>query len=105
MKGERLDELDIPLMVSKNVSAKKHTAFTVSVDYNKGTTTGISAYDRAATVKAMIDPNTKPEEMSRPGHLFPLRYNSGRRAGPARTYRGYRRLVRDGGDVPLRHRV
>ena len=77
MKGERLDELDIPLMVSKNVSPKKHTAFTVSVDYNKGTTTGISAYDRAATVKAMIDPNTKPEEMSRPGHLFPLRYNPG----------------------------
>ena len=77
MKGERLDELDIPLMVSKNVSAKKHTAFTVSVDYNRGTTTGISAYDRAATVKAMIDANTKPEEMSRPGHLFPLRYNPG----------------------------
>ena len=77
MKGERLDELDIPLMVSKNISVKKQTAFTVSVDYNKDTTTGISAYDRAATVKAMIDSNTKPEEMSRPGHLFPLRYNPG----------------------------
>ncbi len=77
MKGERLDELDIPLMISKNISVKKQTAFTVSVDYNKGTTTGISAYDRAATVKAMINPNTKPEEMSRPGHLFPLRYNPG----------------------------
>ena len=75
--GERLDELNIPLMIEKNALVKHSTAFTVSVDYNKGTTTGISAHDRAATIKAMIEPNTAPEEMSRPGHLFPLRYHPG----------------------------
>ena len=75
--GERLDELDIPQMISQNSSSKHQTAFTVSVDYNQGTTTGISAGDRAATIKAMIDPKSKPEEFSRPGHLFPLRYHPG----------------------------
>ena len=75
--GERLDELDIPLMPGQNATSMHQTAFTVSVDYKKGTTTGISASDRAATIQAMIDPNTHPEEFSRPGHLFPLRYNPG----------------------------
>ena len=75
--GERLDQLDIPLMIPRNTAVKKQTAFTVSVDYNIGTTTGISAHDRAATVKAMIDPETRPEDMSRPGHMFPLRYHPG----------------------------
>ena len=75
--GERLDELEIPLMISQNSSSKHQTAFTVSVDYNQGTTTGISAGDRAATIKAMIDPKAKPSEFSRPGHLFPLRYHPG----------------------------
>ena len=75
--GERLDELHMPLMVTQNASNKHQTAFTVSVDYKKGTTTGISAADRAATVKAMIDPNARPEEFSLPGHLFPLRYHPG----------------------------
>ncbi len=75
--GERLDELNIPLMIEKNALVKHSTAFTVSVDHNKGTTTGISAHDRAATIKAMIDPSTAPDEMSRPGHLFPLRYHPG----------------------------
>jgi len=75
--GERLDELNIPLMISENSSSKHQTAFTVSVDYNKGTTTGISAQDRAATIKAMIDPEARPEQFSRPGHLFPLRYHPG----------------------------
>lgn len=75
--GERLDELQIPLMVSQNGSEKNQTAFTVSVDYNVNTTTGISAGDRAATILAMLDPKTKPEELSRPGHLFPLRYHPG----------------------------
>jgi 3,4-dihydroxy 2-butanone 4-phosphate synthase/GTP cyclohydrolase II len=77
MIGERLDELDMPLMVGQNPSGKHQTAFAVSVDYNKGTTTGISANDRAATIHAMIDPKAKPEEFSRPGHLFPLRYHPG----------------------------
>ena len=75
--GARLDELHLPLMITENATAKHQTAFTVSVDYKKGTTTGISAGDRAATILAMIDPNARPEEFSRPGHLFPLRYHPG----------------------------
>ena len=76
ISGERLDEIQLPLMVSEN-TARLGTAFTVSVDYKKGTTTGISAYDRAATVKAILDPHTAPEDLARPGHLFPLRYAEG----------------------------
>jgi len=75
--GERLDELKIPLMISENSSSKHQTAFTVSVDYKQDTTTGISAQDRAATIKAMIDPKARPEQFSRPGHLFPLRFHPG----------------------------
>ena len=75
--GERLDELQMPLMISQNSSEKNQTAFTVSVDYNINTTTGISAGDRAATIKAILDPAAKPEEFTRPGHLFPLRYHPG----------------------------
>ena len=75
--GERLDELDIPLMIPQNTSTKNQTAFTVSVDYNQGTTTGISAQDRAATVVALIDPEVKSDKFTRPGHLFPLRYHPG----------------------------
>ncbi|MCH8989548.1 MAG: bifunctional 3,4-dihydroxy-2-butanone-4-phosphate synthase/GTP cyclohydrolase II [Chloroflexi bacterium] len=75
--GERLDELQMPMMVSQNGLEKDRTAFTVSVDYNVGTTTGISAGDRAATIKAMVDPAAKPEQFTRPGHLFPLRYHPG----------------------------
>lgn len=74
MTAERLDELDIPLMVTRN-SDSMQTAFTVSVDYNRGTTTGISAQDRASTIRALVAPSTKPEELSRPGHIFPLRAN------------------------------
>jgi 3,4-dihydroxy 2-butanone 4-phosphate synthase/GTP cyclohydrolase II len=74
--GERLDELDLPPMVPENTS-RHGTAFTVSVDVKRGATTGISAYDRAATVKAMLDPQTRPEDLARPGHLFPLRYTRG----------------------------
>jgi 3,4-dihydroxy 2-butanone 4-phosphate synthase/GTP cyclohydrolase II len=77
ISGERLDELDMPLMVASNTSIKHHTAFTVSVDYRKNTTTGISASDRAATIRAMIDPNARAEDFSRPGHLFPLRCHPG----------------------------
>lgn len=74
--GERLDELRLPLMVSENTDARR-TAFTVSVDYIAGTTTGISAADRAATIRAVVDPRTKPRDLARPGHIFPLRYREG----------------------------
>ena len=77
MTGERLDELDLPLMIQQNGSDKEQTAFTVSIDYKKGTTTGISAYDRAATIKAILNPSTRPEDFTKPGHLFPLRYHPG----------------------------
>lgn len=72
MAQGRLDELDIPLMVPNNTESMK-TAFTVSVDYIPGTSTGISAADRAATVKALVDPAVKPDDFARPGHIFPLR--------------------------------
>ena len=75
--GERLDELQMPLMVTANGTEKNQTAFTVSIDYNVGTTTGISAGDRSATILAMLDPAAKPDEFTRPGHIFPLRYHPG----------------------------
>jgi 3,4-dihydroxy 2-butanone 4-phosphate synthase/GTP cyclohydrolase II len=80
---ERADELELPLMVTDNTESQR-TAFTVSVDYRHGTTTGISAEDRASTIHALIDPHTKPAELNRPGHIFPLRYRRGgvlKRAG------------------------
>ncbi|MDR1317641.1 MAG: 3,4-dihydroxy-2-butanone-4-phosphate synthase [Spirochaetales bacterium] len=67
----RARELSLPLMVSKN-TALHETAFTVSVDVRKGAGTGISAFDRAATIRAIIDPSTRPEDLGRPGHIFPL---------------------------------
>src|ERR1700756_1815984 len=72
MTPERLDELEIPLMVSRN-SSRFETAFCVSIEARERTTTGISAADRAATVLAAIDPSTKPSDLVRPGHVFPLR--------------------------------
>ncbi|MEN8239082.1 MAG: bifunctional 3,4-dihydroxy-2-butanone-4-phosphate synthase/GTP cyclohydrolase II [Actinomycetota bacterium] len=74
--GERLDELDLPLMVMDNTEAHQ-TAFTVSIDYKIGTTTGISAADRAATIRAVADRRSAPSDFSRPGHVFPLRYHDG----------------------------
>jgi len=74
--GQRLDELRIPLMVQEN-TAKFCTAFAVSVEAKHETSSGISAYDRAATVKAMLDPNAKPEDLARPGHMFPIRAREG----------------------------
>ena len=74
--GERLDELRIPMMVRENTS-KLSTAFTVSVEATRGVSTGISAADRAKTVKAVINPKTKPEDLARPGHMFPLRARDG----------------------------
>jgi 3,4-dihydroxy 2-butanone 4-phosphate synthase/GTP cyclohydrolase II len=76
MTGQRLDELNIPMMVGENTS-KFSTAFTVMVDARQGTTTGISAADRATTVRALIDPKTKPDDLLRPGHMFPLRAREG----------------------------
>jgi 3,4-dihydroxy 2-butanone 4-phosphate synthase/GTP cyclohydrolase II len=83
LTGERLDELDIPLMVRDNTEAQR-TAFTYTVDYRHGTSTGISASDRARTIQALIDPATRPGDLARPGHIFPLRYSPGgvlKRAG------------------------
>jgi 3,4-dihydroxy 2-butanone 4-phosphate synthase / GTP cyclohydrolase II len=83
LTGDRLDELDIPLMVRDNTESHR-TAFTYSVDYIHGTSTGISASDRSATIQALIDPATKPVDLARPGHIFPLRYADGgvlKRAG------------------------
>jgi 3,4-dihydroxy 2-butanone 4-phosphate synthase/GTP cyclohydrolase II len=76
MLGDRLDELQIPLMVNAN-GPTQPTAFTVSVDARRGVSTGISAYDRYLTVQALIDPKTTPEDIVKPGHLFPLRYAEG----------------------------
>jgi len=83
LPGERLDKLYIPLMVAQNTDLHR-TPFTVSVDYCHHTTTGVSASDRCATIKALIDPHAKPEDFRRPGHIFPLRYRQGgvlKRAG------------------------
>lgn len=80
---ERADELDLPLMVMANTESMR-TAFTVSIDYRHGTSTGISAFDRSATVKALVDPATRPTDLNRPGHIFPLRAAEGgvlKRAG------------------------
>jgi 3,4-dihydroxy 2-butanone 4-phosphate synthase/GTP cyclohydrolase II len=74
--GERLDELKIPPMVQEN-TAQFATAFTVSIEAKHKVTTGISAHDRAATVKAVIDLNTRPEDLARPGHMFPIRAKNG----------------------------
>ncbi|KAG1366552.1 Bifunctional riboflavin biosynthesis protein RIBA 1, chloroplastic [Cocos nucifera] len=85
MKGEDLERLQLPLMVtSKEHEDKLGTAFTVSVDAKEGTTTGVSAKDRAKTILALACPTSKPEDFNRPGHVFPLKYREGgvlKRAG------------------------
>ncbi|MBN2009172.1 bifunctional 3,4-dihydroxy-2-butanone-4-phosphate synthase/GTP cyclohydrolase II [candidate division KSB1 bacterium] len=73
---QRLKELDIPAMVQGN-TARHHTQFTVSVDALKDTTTGISAKDRAITIQTLIDPDAKPTDLARPGHIFPLKAEAG----------------------------
>jgi 3,4-dihydroxy 2-butanone 4-phosphate synthase/GTP cyclohydrolase II len=83
MTRERLEALQVPLMVDEN-SSTFNTAFCVSIEAIKGVSTGISAADRAATVRVAIDPDTQPEDLGRPGHMFPLRAEDGgvlRRAG------------------------
>jgi len=76
MTDERLHQLDFPMMVEKNTS-RFETAFTVSVDASKGITTGISAYDRAYTIRLVGDDKAKPDDFVRPGHIFPLRAKPG----------------------------
>lgn len=80
---QRLEELKLPLMVPYNNTDPHVTAFSISIDH-KDTTTGISAYDRALTIKSLLNPQTKPEDLRRPGHIFPLQAKEGgvlRRAG------------------------
>ena len=76
MPGEELDRLQLPLMTAQN-KERMRTAFTVSVDARDGVTTGISAADRARTVRTLVDSATEPYELVRPGHIFPLRYHEG----------------------------
>ena len=76
MKNKQLEKLEIENMVDKPTE-KKGCSFTVSVDCRIGTTTGISAYDRAVTVQKLIDKYSKPDDFARPGHIFPLRYKEG----------------------------
>ncbi len=78
MTGERLDELRIPMMVqSQDNTSRFGSPFTVSVEATRNVTTGISAHDRAVTIQALIDPGTRPEDIGRPGHMFPLRAREG----------------------------
>src|SRR5690625_7628411 len=74
---ERCNQLDLKMMVENN-TVLHNTQFTVSVDLlGHGCTTGISVHDRAKTIKALVDPSTKPEDLGRPGHIFPLRAKNG----------------------------
>lgn len=76
LEGSRLDELQIPMMVAENTS-RFETAFAVSVEAREGTTTGISAADRAETVKKLVDPKAQPSDFVKPGHMFPIRAREG----------------------------
>lgn len=76
LSAGRLARLQLPLMVAENTESHR-TAFTISVDVKKGTTTGISAADRSATIRALVDPAAAPGDFARPGHVFPLRYQKG----------------------------
>ena len=81
--AERADELELPLMVTHNTEGQR-TAFLVTVDYRHGTSTGISSHDRCATVRALCDPDTRPGDLARPGHVNPLKARPGgvlKRAG------------------------
>ena len=83
---ERCDELNLDLMVGKN-TAQFETPFTISVDLiGHGTSTGISAYDRAMTIQALVNPKTNPSELGKPGHIFPLKSPNQRSFAQSRTY-------------------
>ena len=93
--GQRLDELGIPLMVANNTSHYS-TAFTVSIEAKNKVTTGISAFDRAQTIKTVLDPNTKAGDLAQPGHIFPIRAREGGvlvRAGHTEAIVGLARLA------------
>ncbi|KAK7060841.1 3,4-dihydroxy 2-butanone 4-phosphate synthase [Paramarasmius palmivorus] len=85
LPGERLEELELPLMVGERNQDPKGTAYTISVDYKHGTTTGISAHDRALTAQALSSPTSVASDFTRPGHLMPLRA----RPGGVLTRRGH----------------
>jgi 3,4-dihydroxy 2-butanone 4-phosphate synthase/GTP cyclohydrolase II len=86
---DRCEELGLEVMVNNN-TALHETAFTVSVDLlGHGCTTGISAHDRAKTIQALISPKTKPENLGRPGHIFPLRSKKGGGVTTCRSYRSH----------------
>ncbi|MBA4304357.1 MAG: bifunctional 3,4-dihydroxy-2-butanone-4-phosphate synthase/GTP cyclohydrolase II [Sphingobacteriaceae bacterium] len=93
---DRCEELGLDLMVGKNTTLHE-TPFTVSIDYlGKGCTTGISAYDRAVTIRALVDPETKPEDFGKPGHIFPLKARKGgvlRRSGHTEAAIDFARLA------------
>src|SRR5712691_12262524 len=72
MLPERLEQLDMPLMVQRNTT-RHGTAFTVTVDARHGSTNGISVYDQAVTIRVLVDPHAKPTDLLRPGHVRPLR--------------------------------
>jgi 3,4-dihydroxy 2-butanone 4-phosphate synthase / GTP cyclohydrolase II len=76
LSAQRVEELELPMMTDENTS-QFGTAFTVSIEAKKGVTTGISAADRATTVLTAVDPKTRPEDLARPGHIFPLRAKPG----------------------------
>lgn len=76
LPAKRLETLQVPLMVPHNTDSM-NTAFTITVDYRQGTTTGISASDRARTIRALVDPGAQPGDFNRPGHVFPLRAADG----------------------------
>lgn len=96
LNEDRCEELQLDLMVGKNTAPNK-TQFTVSVDLlTKGCTTGVSAIDRSKTIKALVDPNTKPDDLGRPGHIFPLKARQGgvlRRTGHTEASIDFARLA------------
>lgn len=95
MEGEDLDRLGLQQMVPDNTDPKK-TAFTITCDYKHGTSTGISAADRAISLRALADPKTVAEDFNRPGHIFPLRYREGgvlKRAGHTEAALDFSRLA------------
>ena len=103
MEGQRLEELDLHPMVTDN-TAKMGTMFTVSVDAKEKTTTGISAHDRAQTIRVLVDPSSQPDDLARPGHVFPLKAMDGgvlRRAGHTEAVVDLTRLagLRPGGGL------
>jgi 3,4-dihydroxy 2-butanone 4-phosphate synthase/GTP cyclohydrolase II len=99
LPGAHLDRLQLPLMTPHN-SERMRTAFTISVDARDGVTTGISAEDRARTVRTLVDSATEPYEIVRPGHIFPLRYAEGGCQPCARAYQAAVDLARLAGLDP-----